>query len=197
MNDNGVLDTGVTFEFLRDGYNRITFDLATIAKATNGATGTETFNAVMFRWIGATQGIYIDVEPVAEIEAFRGVVRSSTNQNEILLSKQYSREGTLAIDYMYIDSSEKGTAFSLYLGESISESFGNFKFYGDHMNENGVPNTGVTITQLEDGYMHVVFDLATIDKTANGANGTETFSKVMFQWFGPAGGVYIDVEPSA
>ena len=209
MNDNGSVDTGVTFTPLADGYNRVVFDLATISKKANGASGAETFSKVMFRWFGPTQGVYLDVEPTSEATPMnRGVLRSSSNYSDIVLSQTYTRSETLTIDYKYVDSTtDSAQPFSLYLGiahsgsvgsaEYVINSYGNFKFYYNKMNDNGSVDTGVTFTPLADGYNRVVFDLATISKKANGASGAETFSKVMFRWFGPTQGVYLDVEPTS
>ena len=188
---------GVTLVALTDGYMRMTFDLSSVVIKAGTKPTSITKVVIRCTWSSNTDTVYVDVEPTTETTPYRGVLRSSSDISNIALSKTYTRSGTLTIDYKYVDSTtDSAQPFSLYLGESISQSYGNFKFYYNKMNDNGVPNDGVTITELEDGYMHVVFDLATISKKANDASGTETFSKVMFRWFGPTQGVYIHVEPN-
>ena len=173
--------SGVTTKVLEDGYVRVTFDMAALDAIAGEPTGVITL--LYFRNNYCQADAYIDniqygedapepeetepeetepeetepevtepevTEPAPSYNFEAGSGATVVLSNDKSVSK-------LSFDYKF----ESGNKMVLALMPDWSNYFGNYEF-----NAEGLINAaeGVTTYRLEDGFVRVIFDLATLDK---------------------------------
>ena len=181
---NGVVGTyaGIATTKQEDGSIRVYVDLPSVTTIANSPSDVITMLYVRGDWTNASGTISnIRINESAE-DAPRGEAISAGVNKTILLNNKDALV-TLSFDYNIVD----GERFNIALMQDWSNYFGYYKF-----NATGAAEAyaGVTTEVLEDGYIRVTFDMATLTKVAGAPTNVIDFLLVYGAWTDANG--YID-----
>ena len=147
---------GVTVEALEDGYNRVTLELSKLTKIAGSPT-----NIIDFLFMNAnncTADGYIDnIQYVLKKDMPRGTALTPGVNQQIMVSAKETLT-SLSFDYK-ITTGEK---FAVALMPNWSSYYGYFEFDAEATNT----YNGVVYEKMDDGYVRVTFDMASLDKSA-------------------------------
>ena len=174
--------TGVTYETLKDGYIRVTFDIAALDKINGNPTGAIQFLYIRGNWsdasgfIGLANGNDDTQDPVPDVggTVFEG--GSFTAGTDLIVSMDNQNAVTsMSFDYQITS----GGTFALALLPDWDGYFGYFNF-----NANGAVNTynGVTTEKLSNGYIRVYVDLTAVTNIVNTPSDVLTILYIRGGW---------------
>ena len=168
LNENGEkMDyPGITTEKLDDGYIHVTFDI----DALNRTGCVDNLNAVPVdigyidiygTWTtvnGYIDNIQLSAEPVEPEPIVRGKTFTASKDTYFYLEEAGAWD-VVSFDYK-LDGS--GELAPILRGSTWTSYYGDFR-----LNENGekIDYAGITTEKLDDGYIHVTFDIAQLNRT--------------------------------
>ena len=183
LNGESVNYDGITTEVLEDGYIRVTMDIAQLQRTNcvNDRSNAPEDIAIIDIYNWTTVGGYIDniqvsMKPVEEV--IRG--QAFTAGQDTYFDVEDGAYDLLSFDYK---TQGAGELALIIRGSQWTKYFGDFR-----LTESGekVDYAGITTEKLEDGYIHVVVDLALLDRSGCVNNRENAPSDVglidIFQW---------------
>lgn len=121
----------------------------------------------------------------------RGTLRTDTTSFDIS-PITVSLGGKITIDYKYVDpATDSDNGVSIFLGTDLTNCFGNYKIFNNHLEKT---YSGVTFSNLTDGYNRLVVDVSKLDALRADCVAPTRITKVLFRWFEPNLGVYFDIK---
>ena len=185
LNENGEKQDypGVTTEVLEDGYIRVTFDIAALNRSgcvDNRNTAPVDIKLIDIFGAWTTVEGYIDNIQVWNKEIVIRGEPFTAGKDTFFYLEQAADYATLSFDYW---TEGAGEVAVIMRGSQWS------KFYGDfRLTEKGekVDYAGITTEVLEDGYIHVTFDIAALQRSgcANNRDGAPVDIKLIdiYNW---------------
>ena len=147
---------GVTVEALEDGYNRVTFEMSKLTKIAGSPTSVIDFLFMNPNNCDA-EGFIDNVQYVLKKDMPRGTALTPGVNQQIMVSAKETLT-SLSFDYKITD----GEKFAVALMPNWSSYYGYFEFDAEATHT----YTGVVCEKMDDGYIRVTFNMASLDKTA-------------------------------
>ena len=181
---NGPRDTyaGVTYETLKDGYIRVTFELAALDKINGNPTGAISFLYLRGNWSDASGFIGLvdsnddveDPEPEVPGAVFEGGSFTAGTDLTIVMDNQ-TAVTNLSFDYQVTS----GGTFAIALLPDWNSYYGYFNFNAD-----GAASAydGVTTEKLSNGYIRVHINLADVTVVAGTPSNVLTMLYIRGGW---------------
>ena len=181
---------GVTLETLGDGFIRVTFDIAALTKASGTPNAEFSIFYVRGGWTDATgviKNITLNAEEIEEptepdvTEPTEPTEPESTQYNvaagEDLIIDLDVIENLTSLSFDY-----KVTSGTFNMALMMSDWGSYYGYYAFNGAGNVDPYDGVTVTELEDGYFRVTFQIAALTKTSGTPNAGFTMLYVRGAW---------------
>ena len=188
VNANGTLGgnyAGVSISTLADGYIRVTLVLSEL---TNVAGSPEKINLFYIHGSWTTAEGYVDFNPSYDPGVLRGVAFSATDDYSFGPSDIALTE-TINIDFKFTSASD--TYVNFILGDGWNNFYGYFKVNASGSLANNY--AGVSITNLEDGYIRVTLVLSELTNVTGTPEKINLFY-IRGNWSTASG--YVDFNPT-
>lgn len=194
MDGSSVCD-GVTVRSTDDGYLRVTVDFAKLpANKFEPGHATQVSHLEIHSTVEegswTTASGFVDVFPTKG-EVIRGQRFHDKTDLTINLDKHIPLTETIKVDFKF-DVSTVGSQAAIMLGQGWDQYYGYFVIRGDGTLENTYD--GVSITNLDDGYIRATFDLSKLTKAQGGVAPTDYIDMIYVRGIWTYGDGYIDIN---
>ena len=194
MDGSPVCD-GITVRSTNDGYLRVTVDFAKLpANKFEPGHATEVSHLQLHNTVEegswTTASGYCDVFPT-QGEVVRGQRFQNATDLTLDLPEQIELTDTIKVDVKF-DNPVKSNKVAIMLGQGWNQYFGYFDILGD--GTLGSPYDGVSIVNLDDGYIRVTFNISELTKLADKPAPDQYIDMIYIRGVWSVGDGYIDIN---